>query len=257
MNYLDAALLGAIQGLTEFLPVSSSGHLVLAEAILQVKKSGVTFEVLLHVGTLFSVLVYFRRRISSLLLSLFRTEMIQERALVGYLIAASIPAGLAGFLLKDFLEQAFSEPFYTAMNLIMTGFILLLPRFFRKGSRPMGLTQAFIMGVGQAVAILPGISRSGTTITSGLISGVKPEQAAEFSFLMSIPVICGAALLDARGIMSIDATLMGQYLVGMLVSFLSGLFAVYAVLSLIKRGKFSYFALYCFVAGGFGLYLFW
>jgi len=256
MNYLEAALLGIIQGLTEFLPVSSSGHLVLGEALLKVKQPGVAFEVIVHLGTLLSVLFYFRTRLMQLVRSVFDTSMRTERAMVGYLIIATIPAGFAGLLLEDFFEQVFSAPAMTSGFLILTGLILLSTKFHKPGGKPVTLGSCIVMGLGQAVAILPGVSRSGTTIASGMWAGVRPAEAAEFSFLLSIPAIAGAAVLKSPELIGLDQALLGPYLVGAALSFIAGLIAVSSLLAIIRRGKFEYFAYYCFAVGLFGLYIF-
>ncbi len=256
MTYLDAVLLGVLQGLTEFLPVSSSGHLVLAEAILGVKQPGVSFEILAHLGTLLAVLVYFRSQIALLIKSVFDSNMKRERAVIGYLVIGTIPAGLAGLLFRDFFEHAFSSPVMTSLMLFVTGLILLSTRFHSGGRKHVGILSAIIMGIGQAVAILPGISRSGTTIAAGIASKVEPSEAAEFSFLLVIPAILGAVVLESKELVNIDSGLTGQYFFGAAFSFLLGLVAVYLVLAIVKRGKLDYFAYYCFAAGGVGLYLF-
>ena len=139
---------------------------------------------------------------------------------------------------------------------VITGAILLATRFIRHGERQISFISALWMGIGQAVSILPGISRSGTTIAAGMYTGVKPSVAAEFSFLMSIPVIAGAILLKSREIVGVPASLYGPYAAGLLVSLLLGLLSVYVVLATVKRGKFDYFAYYCFAVGLLGLYLF-
>jgi undecaprenyl-diphosphatase len=256
MTYFDAALLGILQGLTEFLPISSSGHLVLAQALLGVKQPGVAFEVLLHLGTLLAVFVYFRSQIGRLLKSLVTANMKRERALIGYLIVGTIPAGLAGVLLSDFFERAFSQPSMTSMMLLVTGLILLATRFHRRNGQGVTIWSTIIMGIGQAAAILPGISRSGTTIAAGMLSGVEPSEAAEFSFLLSIPAILGAAVLKLKELAHLDPHYTGMYIVSTLFAFLLALIAVHIVLIVVRRGKLDYFAYYCFAAGAVGLYLF-
>ena len=256
LTYFDAAILGILQGLTEFLPVSSSGHLVLAEALLGVESSGVTFEVLVHLGTLLAICVYFRQRIFRLAMSLFDSSLKQERKIVGYLLIGTIPAGLVGLLFKDFFEAAFSNEAVTAAMLIVTGLILLATRFVPQGRLPIKLPSSVIMGIGQAMAIMPGISRSGSTIAAGLMVGVEPSEAAEFSFLLAIPAIAGAAVLEFGSLMNLESELVGQYLVGGALAFVVGLGAIYVVLAVVRRGRFDFFAYYCFAAGLTGLYLF-
>ncbi|MCM2271674.1 MAG: undecaprenyl-diphosphate phosphatase [candidate division Zixibacteria bacterium] len=256
MSFLDALILGIIQGLTEFLPVSSSGHLVLAETILKMKQPGITLELLVHLGTLLSVMIYFRSQIFRLVKSLFVREMAAERRILLLLVIGTIPAGLAGVLLKDFFESTFSNPVETSIELIITGGILFLPRLVKAGSAGLSLPTVIWMGIGQAISILPGISRSGSTIVAGLLAGVKPAEAAEFSFLLSIPAIAGAIILGIPDMADVAPELIMPYALAAVVSFIFGLIAVYWVLNAVKRGKFEYFAYYCFAIGLFGLYLF-
>lgn len=256
MSYYDAIILGVLQGLTEFLPISSSGHLVLAQAILKVKQSGVSFEILVHLGSLLAVLVYFRSRIFALLKSLWVSSMKQERRMVLYLIVATVPAVIAALLFKDLFERAFSKPVLAAVMLFVTGVVLTSTRFYASGAKKMNWLSAVVIGISQALAIIPGISRSGFTISAGMASGVKPSEAAEFSFILSIPAIAGAVVFKADELMSISQDIIGQYLIGVAITFLASLFAVYAVLATIRRGKFLYFGFYCFAAGAVGLYLF-
>ncbi|UCG62281.1 MAG: undecaprenyl-diphosphate phosphatase [Candidatus Zixiibacteriota bacterium] len=256
MSYYDAIILGILQGLTEFLPISSSGHLVLAQAILKVKQSGVSFEVLVHLGSLLAVLVYFRARVFALLRSLFVKDMNQERRTVLHLIIATVPAVVAALLFRDLFERAFSEPAFAAIMLLVTGAILISTRFYSSGVRQIRWLSAIVIGISQALAIIPGISRSGITISAGMATGVNPSRAAEFSFLLSIPAIAGAVIFKADELISISHDLIAQYLIGLAITFVASLFAVYAVLATIRRGKFLYFGFYCFAAGAVGLYLF-
>ena len=257
MSYFDAIILGLVQGLTEFLPVSSSGHLVLVQELLHVDKAvALDLDLVLHLGTLIAVLIYFRATVWRLIRSLFSSGAPEDRKMILWLVIGTIPAGVIGFLFQDYFEQAFGSPVSTSWELIITGAILLATRFFRPGNRHISFMPTVWMGIGQAVAILPGISRSGTTIAAGLVAGVRPAMAAEFSFLLSIPVIAGAILLKGKEIANVSTGLLGPFLVGMLVSLVLGLLSVYIVLTTVKRGKFDYFAYYCFAVGALGLYLF-
>jgi undecaprenyl-diphosphatase len=256
LSYIDAIILGAIQGLTEFLPVSSSGHLVLVQSLLDVKQPGVSFEVLLHLATLAAVLVYFRQPIGTLMRATINRSMPAERRMIGYLFLATVPAVVVGGLLMGPIREAFSNPLFAAAMLLVTGLILLASGFIKPGTARVGSMSALRMGLGQALAILPGISRSGTTIVAGIQAGIQPSQAAEFSFLLAIPAIGGAAILDLKNLVQIDAALWGQYLAGMAVAFVLALVACHLVMVVVKKGRFSWFAYYCFAAGGLGLYLF-
>jgi undecaprenyl-diphosphatase len=256
MGYFEAILLGLIQGLTEILPISSSGHLVLSEHLLDVKLPGVLFELMVHFGTLMSILIYFRKRIFGLIQSVFASGMRDERRMVYLIIIGTIPAVIAGILFKDFFERAFSSPVMTSIMLLVTGLILLSTSFVRSGSRNVNVIRAIVIGIGQALAIMPGISRSGSTISAGLLAGVKPLAAAEYSFILAIPAIFGAIVFKFDEIVSINTDLLGQYLAATAVAFLSGLLAVYVILDFIRKGKFKYFGFYCLIIGVFGLIYF-
>lgn len=256
MNYLDALFLGCLQGLTEFLPVSSSGHLVLAQTILGVKQPGVAFEVALHFGSWLAVVAYFHNTIWRLIRSVFDSSMKSERRMIGLLLLGSVPAGVVGLTFKGMIEGAFANPLLTSILLIVTGVLLLSSRFMIKGHSDVKILSAVMMGLGQALAILPGISRSGSTIVFGMAAQVEPAKAAEFSFLLSLPAIGGAMLLNAGDLASLDAVTAGPYLAGMVASFALSVVAVFTVLAVIRRGRFSWFAYYCFAAGALGIYLF-
>jgi undecaprenyl-diphosphatase len=254
LSYIDAIILGIIQGLTEFLPISSSGHLVLTQELLGVKQPGVSFELIMHLGTLLAVLVYFRSHLVALIRSLFDANMKQERAMIMFIIIGTIPAVIVGLFFKGFFEEAFGSPAFTSAMLIVTGLILFSTKFVKLGNKKVSLVTAIIMGIGQALAILPGISRSGSTIATGMIFGVNPSKAAEFSFLLAIPAILGAVVLKISDIMAIDKALLGQYAVGTIFSFAFGLAAVSMLLAVVKKGKLEYFAYYCVAVGAIGLY---
>jgi undecaprenyl-diphosphatase len=256
MSYFDAILLGIVQGLTEFLPVSSSGHLVLVQQFMRVPDAGLAFDLVLHLGTLIAVFIFFRATVWRLTQALFGRGTSEDRKMIVWLVIGTIPAAVIGVLFEKYFEEAFGSPVSTSWELIITGAILLATRFIRHGQRQISFLPALWMGIGQAVAILPGISRSGTTIAAGMYAGVKPSLAAEFSFLLSIPVIIGAILLKSREIIGVPASLYGPYAAGLLVSLVLGLLSVYVVLATVKRGKFDYFAYYCFAVGLLGLYLF-
>lgn len=256
MTYIDAIILGILQGVTEILPVSSSGHLVIAQGLLGVKQPGVSFEVLVHLGSLLSILIFFRQKIMLLIRSLYDSECQQYRPVILMLIIGSVPAAFFGLMFKDRFEQAFSNPVLAASMILVTGLILVMTRFIPAGEGKVGLKSSFLIGLGQAMAIMPGISRSGTTIAAGLFLRITPEEAAEFSFLLSIPAIGGAALLESRELLALDTALVGQYLVGTFCAFLFSLVSLQTLLSIVRRRKFEYFAFYCFAVGGLGLYLF-
>ncbi len=256
MTLLDAAILGILQGLTEFLPVSSSGHLVLAQALLNIKQPGMTFEVLAHVGSLLAVIIYFRETISILFKSLYKKEYFHYRPILRFLFFGTIPIVILGLWLREFLVEAFSSPVIAASMLIVTGMVLFSTRFIPKQDGKLTMKRAVAMGIGQAQALMPGLSRSGTTISIGMMWGLEPSEAAEFSFLLAIPAMIGAVILNYNELLNLNSAFSGQFIVGTLCSFLFSLIAVYSVLQVVRKGKFEYFAYYCFAAGSVGLYLF-
>ncbi|MEM7144353.1 MAG: undecaprenyl-diphosphate phosphatase [Verrucomicrobiota bacterium] len=263
MTYFQAILLGIIQGLTEFLPVSSSGHLVLGQGILGIKQSGNEFELMVHIGTLCSVLIYFRKQLFNLVLSLFDRSRTREHKIIFGLFIATLPVVVVALLFNDYIEAAFESSLVASAMLCVTGIILFIPTWLKiktqapaENPAPPTLRQSIIMGLGQALAILPGISRSGSTITGGLLAKVHPAMAAEFSFLMAIPAICGAAVFKLKDFNESANLDWGPYLAGTAAAFLFGLIAVYLVLATIRRGKFQYFGYYCIALGLVGLIYF-
>ncbi len=266
MSTLQAVILGLIQGLTEFLPVSSSGHLTLGKALLGVSQEGILFEVVVHLGTFFAVISAFREDVLWLLKGIAgffpnaerRKHHSQEAALryIAYLFWATIPAVIVGLFFKDWVEQAFSDPFLAACLLIVTGLILLLSRLGLKSTGEVNIKRSLIIGISQAFAILPGISRSGTTISVGMLAGVNREEAARFSFLMALPAIGGAFILHLKDIgdTAFDTGHLLPLIAGFVVAYLSGLFAIKVLLAVVKKGRFDYFAWYCFAIGFIALY---
>ncbi len=253
MTWWEGAALGLVQGLTEFLPVSSSGHLVIGQALLGVDPAGVGFEVSLHLATLASVVVAYRRRIGALLLGLARREPAHLRY-GGLLVLASVPAGVAGVGFGGFFARLFEAEAVTGAALVVTGFVLWTSRWAwrgQEGGRP-GWRAAVGMGLAQAAAIVPGVSRSGTTVVAGLWGGVAPAEAAAFSFLMYMPAAAGAALLELPAMVSAPP---GQsagawpLAVGGAAACLSGVFAIRLFGTLLERGSLHRFAPYLWTAG--------
>jgi undecaprenyl-diphosphatase len=256
MTFTQAVLLGALQGLTEFLPVSSSGHLAIAQHFLpDFSQPGVLFDVMLHVGTMVAVAIYFRRELAALLASPFRSgeaARVQQKLLL-LLIVASIPTAVIGLLFKDFFEGLFENITVVSLMLLVTGILLFVAERFRRGGRKEGeltLTDALVVGTVQGCAIIPGISRSGSTIAALLLKGVDGETAARFSFLLAMPAVFGAALLSARDLGEVAAGQIPLYLAGTGVAFLAGLLSIHLLLAVIRRRRLVAFALYCWLAGG-------
>lgn len=270
MELWQAIIVGIVQGLAEFLPISSSGHIVLTQYLLGIREVGaehrpdLSFEIILHLGTLVSVLIFFRKSLFRLTMSLFKKEMVEDRMMILWLGIATVPAVIAALLFKDFFDAAPGRPVFVSSLLIVTGLVLFVPRLLRGKASRIGLKSSVVMGLGQAFAILPGISRSGSTIAAGLVSGVKAEKAAEFSFLMSIPAIAGGFVLTLKDQMdktgslggALKSCFNGAYVGGAIAAAFVGLFAIYVVMGAVKRGKLEYFSYYCFAAGIAGMIYF-
>lgn len=251
-----AILLGIIQGLTEFLPVSSSGHLIMAQSMMSgFSQPGMLFDTLLHMATLFAVLIFFRERVKQLILAFFglffqqyRVVYFQNKNFLWGIIIASIPTAIIGLALEGFVERNFSTPSYVGYFLILTSVLLVLSDRVRAYGE-LTMPKSLIIGIVQGIAVLPGISRSGSTVAAGLFLGIKRSEMAEFSFLMSVPAIFGATLLQMRHIDTLPTGELYYYGIGMLASFISGLFAVGFMVHFIKKANLKVFALYCLVVG--------
>jgi len=251
MNYGQAVLLGLVQGLTEFLPVSSSGHLVVAEAAVGLSIPGVTVEVLLHVATLLAVLIVYWVRIVELVVGCARGRA-EAWKTVGLLALASVPAAVVGVLFEHAIEQAFDSLLLVGVNFLVTGAVLWSTRrlLTRATAATPTVGGATAVGIAQAFAILPGISRSGTTVSAALWFGVNPQRAAEFSFLMAVPAIAGAAVLELPSLsLGSFGGGWGPALAGFIAALASGVFAIRFLLALLRRGAFHRFAPYCWALG--------
>ena len=258
MSSWEAVVLGIVQGATEFLPVSSSGHLVMAQALLGIELPGVFFEVAVHVATLFSVLLVYRERVAKLLLGAMRREGEAWRYL-GLILLASVPAGLVGVLFEDAIEALFDSPWVVGVALVVTGALLWSTKAAQRRREAWGHVDArgaLTMGFAQAFAIIPGISRSGTTVVAGLWTGVEAGEAAAFSFLMSVPAIGGAALLQVPELMEGTPGLGGPALLaGSVAAAVTGVLAIRTFVAMLRKKTFHSFGLYCWAAGG--LFMAW
>lgn len=250
MTTSDALLLGLIQGLTEFLPVSSSGHLVIAQDLIGFQGPGIAFDILLHAATLGAVVLYFWRDIVALLASLWPGGDAARRRVVGLILLATLPTGVIGLTIDHYLSGLFESPRFAAAMLLVTGLVLLVAERTRVGEgtlEQVSAVQAVVVGTAQGIAILPGISRSGATIATGLMLGMDAQAAARFSFLMSIPAILAAVALHARDLA--DNAAAGNGLLPMAagagIAFVSGLGAIHLLLKLLARRKLWPFSVYC------------
>ncbi len=255
MSVFEAFLLGLLQGLTEFLPVSSSGHIVLGEYLLGIKGSeNLMFTVMVHGATVLSTLIVFRKDILEILAGVLKFEDNEETRFFLYILVSMVPVGIVGVFFKAEVEALFDgKIIFVASMLMVTGFLLAATNFIkpRTGTNDLNYIKAFIIGLAQAFAVLPGISRSGATIATGLITGVNKKQATRFSFLMVIIPILGASLLQVRAIMANPAitgeTSLAALATGFLTALAFGILACRWMISIVQKGKLIYFATYCFV----------
>jgi len=257
MNWLQALLLGLVQGLTEFLPVSSSGHLAIGRELLGVEASeDLVFEVVVHAATVIATIVVFRKQILDLLKGLFKFKYNDETDYICKILVSMIPVFVVGMFFKDWVTGLFSSLLVVGIALMVTALLLFLsdtlkPRQTESEARNgISWWQALVIGCGQALAVIPGLSRSGTTISTGLMCGVKREKVAQFSFLMVLIPILGEAFLDlVGGDITSSSVGLGPLVIGFIAAFVSGLFACKAMIALVKRAKLKWFALYCALVG--------
>lgn len=250
MNAIEALWLGLVQGLTEFLPVSSSGHLVVLQSLMEVDQKGILFEIAVHVATLVSVLIFYRARVVSLIrgtLALNRPDL----EYVGKLALATLPAVLLVLVAGDFLDALFESPMSAGVGLLLTGGILWSTKWTIAGAnQPVpSWTAAFLIGCAQSIAIAPGISRSGATVAAALALGVAPVAAAEFSFLMSVVAISGAAARAIPELTAVAPGLIGPLAIGFAAALLAGVAAIWLFVRLLRSRGFHYFAYYTWPVG--------
>jgi len=254
---LKAVIIGLVQALTEFLPVSSSGHMVIAKTFLGMEEVGITLEVVTHLATALAVIAYFRKRIVSILGAVLKAitsgpqnlpeGQAADFKLFLFIILASVPAGLVGFLIRDQVGRLFENVAATAVMLILTGIFVLISGKFARSIESIGVGRSLIIGIAQAVAIIPGVSRSGLTVGSGLLSGARKEEAFEFSLLLSLPAILGATAIEALG-----GRLGGSPLIilaAAIPAFACGYFAISLLFRAIVRNRFHLFGFYLIPLG--------
>jgi undecaprenyl-diphosphatase len=253
LTVFQALLLGIIQGLTEFLPVSSSGHLEIAHSILGVENhDNLLFALVVHGATVLSTILVFRKDMWKLASAFFRFKWNGQTKYVVKIFLSMVPVVIIGLFFKDRLEYLFDgQIVFVGFMLLLTGVLLLLTVFVKKGEKEISYSKALIIGIAQAFAVLPGLSRSGATISTGILLGIKKEAVARFSFLMVIIPIIGAVIFDvANGKLNSQASIgLTPLIVGFLAAFITGVMACKWMISIVKRGKLIYFAIYCFIIG--------
>ncbi len=256
-NMSIAAILGIVQGITEFLPISSSGHLVILQHILGIKSVELFLDVSLHIGTLFAVIIFLRKELISLFSSILTREPnkvttfgISSMRLILYIIVGTFFTGMIGLLGEKHFTFLFAAPAYVGISLIITGIILLLSKLgeTRTKSAILSLPISIIIGLFQGIAVIPGISRSGTTISFGLLLGLKRDIAFKFSFLLSIPAVLGALFLEMRHFESSHFGLV-SIIIGMVLAFVTGYLSLIWLKKLVNKGRFYIFAPYCILLG--------
>jgi undecaprenyl-diphosphatase len=257
LDIIKTIILGLVQGFTEFLPISSSGHLVLAERLLNFHQEGIAFEVFVHLGTLFSVLLAFRADLIKMLVAPYRVwmkgaqneDLVRHSRWTLYVIIGTIPAAVIGLIFKDQIESIFSNVLLVIIMLFITGTFMILSRFLKQSDGDVSYLRSFLIGCAQAMAILPGISRSGSTIVTGMALGVNRSEAARFSFILSIPAILGAAVLKIKDLLE-SHILPAEWfylILGAAVSFASGYLAILWLLDIVRKGKLEWFGYYCYL----------
>jgi undecaprenyl-diphosphatase len=258
MNWFEAIVLGLIQGLTEFLPVSSSGHLELGKHLFGINpETNFYFSIAVHGATVLSTLVVLWTEISVLFKGFIKFRFNDETKYILKIIISMIPVGIAGFFLKDIVETYFTGNMVSlGIQFLISALLLFLALIVRPKERPIGYFDAFIIGIAQAFAVLPAISRSGATIATGMIIGNKKSDIAKFSFLMVLVPVIGANIVEMKGGgFSMEGTSVIVILLGFVVAFISGYFACKWMINLVKKGNLIWFALYCVLVGIFSILL--
>lgn len=252
MTWIEALILGIIQGLTEFLPVSSSGHLELGKALLGIEaQESIMFSIAVHGATVVSTIIVFRKEIKELFEGLLKVRWNEETQYIAKIFVSMIPVAIVGVFFKDELKALFDgNVLFVGVMLLITAALLAFTYFAKEREKKISYNNAFIIGIAQAIAVLPGISRSGATISAGLLLGNNRSQVAKFSFLMVLIPIIGENFLDIfSGEMAASSIGSTPIIIGALAAFITGLLACTWMLKLVKKGKLIWFAIYCAVIG--------
>jgi len=261
MSLGEAIFLGLLQGFTEFLPVSSSGHLVIFQQLFGISQQGITFEVLVHFGTMLSIITVFWGDLVALFKGLAKSR--EQKKLLFLLLIGTIVTGVVGTVLGSFLKGLFEEPVVTSLMLLITGFIVhIIAKISKspqgKNVKEMSLWDGIVVGFFQGAAIIPGISRSGSTILASLFQGLKRQTAIKYSFLLALPAIAGATFLEGIEIFHMEElpAYFSLYVLAAVLAFLSGILAIKVFIKFLNEGKFHYFSYYCWFVGAFFLLYF-
>ncbi|GAF12078.1 undecaprenyl-diphosphatase [Bacillus sp. JCM 19046] len=260
MSLFEAIILGLVQGITEFLPISSSAHLIIVQAIFDMSFAGFSFEILLHLASVLAVILYYRRDLIEIIrgfFAYFTNRSTQNKSMFFfaiYLVVATAITGVAGILFEDYISDTFKTPTFIALALAITGlFLIIIERFVKLGNRTekeMTFTDSIVIGLGQCLALIPGLSRSGTTLIVGMFAGLSKETAVRFSFLLSIPVILGSSVLAIDDLISgalLEHTGMLELSLSFVITFIASWIGIVFFINLVRKSKLIYFALYCFI----------
>ncbi len=266
MSILESIVLGFVQGAAEFLPISSSGHLVIVQALFGITQNNLAFTILLHLATFFAIFAAYYKSVISLIKEFFlmlfdivtlkgpQLKKSKYRYYIIYIIIATIPAGIAGVLLDSYIESAFSSVLVVSIMLIVTGFVLLLgEKLSALGSQKieeLGPVKSFLVGLFQMCAIMPGLSRSGTTMTGGIVMGLSKDEALEFSFLLALPTILGSVILKAKDVVAaVQDISIVACLAGFVTALVVGYCSILLFKKIVKKGSLISFSVYCWVLG--------
>jgi undecaprenyl-diphosphatase len=254
MTWIEALILGIIQGLTEFLPVSSSGHLEIGSVLLGAQSSdNLLFAVVVHLATAMATIVVFRKDILILVKDIFKFQWNESTQFASKIIISMVPVFVVAMLWKDEIEAMFTgNLMLVGLMLLITGGLLLFAHYKKDGVKSVGFISSFLIGLSQAIAVLPGISRSGSTIATALILGIERSKAARFSFLMVLIPIIGASLLEVKDYSenpALHSIEFSSLLIGFIAAFIAGIVACKWMIKIVKQGKLTYFAAYCFIVG--------
>lgn len=251
MNLFQVIILAVVQGFAEFFPISSSGHLVILQKLFGVNNPPILFDILLHVGSLITILIYFRKNLLNLIEGIIKFENSAVKTVL-FLLLASIPAGLAGIFFDRQVELAFNSLKIVGIGLLLTSLLLYITKYVKKNTKSIEELRFFdilFIGTMQAIAILPGVSRSGSTINSGLMRGLSRESAFTFSFYLSIPAILGALIFKIKDVSSFSSAEVSLSLIGMAISAVVGYLSLRMLEKIIKSASLFKFSLYCFILG--------